>query len=109
MKSWQKQQVATNSSAPQTAASDPQQRQAITEPPVVPAPSPWLTVTGARIDLVRPQLEWQGNVFHVDGDVSTQKKKHIPERAYIVNGIIVIEELGIWFPLNQVFIGRKTK
>lgn len=77
------------------------------EPTVAPPSS--VTFKDGRIELVRPVLELMGHVFVDPSDHRTQSKKLEPQRAYIADGLVVIEEWGIWFPVGNVSIGRKAK
>jgi len=99
----------------QSAPAIPPPAAAPVEPvaPPAPAPSdvvevapeqPWITVSAGRIDLYRPRLWLQGSYY--DGKDHVRECK--PERAYIAHGVVVVEELGLWFPLASVNIGRKT-
>lgn len=108
MKSWQKQQQA----GPAQASSAPTMGQVPAAPIEEPKPAPAassVTFKDGRIELVRPLIELSGHIFVDPSDSSTQVRKLTPDRAFIADGVVVIEEYGIWFPLSNVTIGRKTK
>jgi hypothetical protein len=113
VKNWQQQkaaqqQVANQPNAQANAAPVGAQLAAVTDqqsqPKADPPIGPWLTVNGDRIDLVKPEILLMGFVF-----VGPKQVNRItPERAYIVGGILVVEELGLWFPVATIQLGKKT-
>lgn len=106
MKSWQKQQQ----SGPAQASSAPTMGQVPVAPAEAPKPAASsVAFKDGRIELVRPLIELSGHIFVDPSDSSTQVRKLTPDRAFIADGVVVIEEYGIWFPLSNVTIGRKTK
>lgn len=75
-----------------------------------PPPSPWLTVTPDRVQLSNPHVWLQGNVIVRDGKGGfEQRREFTPTSAYIAEGALIIEELGMILPLTSVHIIRKEK
>jgi len=77
--------------------------------PLPPAPSPKaeasapISVTADRVVLTRPKISLSSHMFVT----STKQASSIePERAYIAHGVLVIEEMNLWFPLNEIKLGR---
>lgn len=74
-----------------------------------PAPTPWLTVTPDRVDLVTPHIWLDGHlVVRNDKGVHEQVRELRPKRAFIAEGALIIEEMDLILPLAGVII-RKEK
>lgn len=79
-------------------------------PPTTPTkPASTLTDVNGRLELVNPTIEFAGYVFIDATDSRTQTKKHSPSRAYVEDGVLVIEECGIAMPMAMVALIRFGK
>lgn len=77
-------------------------------PESAPVVAPWLEVVGDRINLTRPMISLQGSIVIRDArNNPMQPRELIPEFAYIAGGVLVIEEMNLWFPLASIHYGRK--
>jgi len=59
-----------------------------------------------RIELTRPVISLQGSYYN--NATGGHVRVLTPEHAYIDRGILVIEELGIWFPLSAIHHGKRN-
>ena len=98
--------AAKTAQAETAVANDPRYEQQRALEVTRNTPPPWIETAGGRIDLVKPVIKLQGSYWSDQtGDMQSLLK---PERAYIAHGILVVEELGLWFPLSAIHHGKKT-
>jgi hypothetical protein len=77
--------------------------------PVAPDAVPSCTVGVERIDYVKPTIFLMGDEFIDLADYRTQSKKWTPDRAFVTQGMLVIEEYGISLPASYVKAIRVAK
>jgi hypothetical protein len=79
-----------------------QNQQANAPTPQAAPPAPAIDAKADRIVLTRPTIRLASHQF-VTRDKQVQSLE--PQRAYIAHGVLVVEELNLWFPLNEIKLG----
>lgn len=103
--------VTSQAPFPMPVLAAPPAAEPVTEAPAadpVPVAPPWIEVVGDRINLTKPEIWLQGSIVVRDSKGNpTQPRQLAPERAYVIGNLLVIEEMGLWFPLASIHYGRK--